>query len=263
MKKILLLSGLLAMMIQVQSQQVKSTGNLSFREGEKLKFKVYYDSRLTGKVNAGHATLEVMKENKTVLDRPVYHVVGEGKSHGAFDWFYKVRDRFESYIDKETLQSLYFVRRTREGDYKKDDEIIFDRQTNTATSRKRKTKLLPGTQDLVSSLYYARNLNLEEAKIGQNFPLNFFLNDSVYVSIIQYLGKESIKVGSGHFNCLKFKPMVATGKVFSEPYPMTVWVTDDENHIPVLVQSAVVIGSINMELESWSGIAYPLSSKVK
>ena len=263
MKRILILSGLVFWVIQVQSQQAVSGNNLPFREGEKLTFKVYYDSKLTGKVTAGHATLEIMKEHKTVQDRPVYHIVGEGKSHGAFDWFYKVRDRFESYIDKETLQSLYFVRRTREGDYKKDDEILFNRQANIATSRKRKTELLPGTQDLISAFYYARNLTLEEAKIGQNFPVNFFLNDSVYVSIIQYLGKETIQTGSGSFRCLKFKPMVATGKVFSEPYPMTVWVTDDDNHMPVLVQSAVIIGSIKMELESWSEIAYPLSSKIK
>jgi hypothetical protein len=84
----------------------------------------------------------------------------------------------------------------------------------------------------------------------------------VYISVIQYLGKEVVKTKAGKFRCLKFKPMVATGKVFSNPYPMTLWVTDDKNRLPILVESAVSVGSVKAELISFSGLANPTEAKL-
>lgn len=237
--------------------------NRPFKRGEKFIFKVYYDSYLTGQVTAGTASLEVQKEVKKIGDTEVYHVVGEGKSKGAFDWLFKVRDRFESFISVETLEPIYFIRRTLEGSYKKDDEVKFDHPKGTATSRTAKKAIDRGTQDLISSFYYARSLDLSDLMIGKTYPVKFFLNDSIYTSVIKYEGKEEIQTAVGKFRCLRFKPMVATGEVFKDEYPMVIWITDDDNRIPVMAQTAVVVGSIKMELIEFSGTAHPLLSKLE
>jgi hypothetical protein len=226
----------------VAAQNLRKVNNDAFKKGEKLEFRVFYDARFTGKVTAGYATLEVKNEVKSMQNRPVFHIVGEGKSRSAFNWFFKVQDRMESFIDEEALIPYLFIRRTKEGGYTKDDDVKFDHQLNYASSRNALKKIPKNIQDVISAVYYARTIDFGTAKIGQNFSVNFYLDDSVYVSVIQYMGKENISTKAGKFRCMKFKPMVATGKVFSNPYPMTLWVTDDKNHLPILVESEVVIG---------------------
>jgi len=264
MKKIVF-AGIVFLMLASQaisSQPVKQANRDAFKKGEKLEFRVFYDAMLTGKVTAGYATLEVKTGNKTMQNRPVYHIVGEGKSRAAFDWFFKVRDRFESFVDEEHLIPYMFIRRTREGGYVKDDDVTFNHQLNYASSRNDLKKIPTGVQDVISAVYYARNIDFSNATTGQNFKVNFFLDDSVYISVIQYLGKEVVKTKAGKFRCLKFKPMVATGKVFSNPYPMILWVTDDKNRLPILVESAVSVGSVKAELISFKGLANPAEAKL-
>lgn len=244
------------------SQPIRNIENNAFKRGEKLTFRVYYQSLLTGKVTAGEAKIEVKNKKTTRNNRPVYHIVGTGESKGAFDFFFKVNDRFETYIDEEGIFPWYFIRRTREGGYKKDDEVTFDYSRNIATSRKAVKKIPQNIQDIVSVFYYARTLDITGIKQGDSFPLSFFLDDSVYVSKIIFLGREQVKTETGTYNCLKFKPMVATGDVFKEPYPMELWVTDDQNRIPVLMQSAVIVGSVKMELSSYEGLRNPIRSLV-
>lgn len=237
--------------------------NNAWVEGEHLKFKIYYESLLTGKLNAGTAQIEVKKTNRKFDNREVFHIVGTGKSNRAFDLFFKVRDRFETYMDKKALISHHFIRRTKEGGYVRDDDITFNHRKVTATSRKKTKTISPNIQDIISAVYYARTLSADTLKNGDYIYVNFYLDDSLYVSAVQFQGRETIETELGIFNCLAFKPMVATGEVFSNPYPMTLWVTDDENKLPVLAKSAVIIGSIKMELTNYSGLKNELRSKIK
>ncbi len=264
MKKLGWITGVIVVgfLLQSFSQPSRKVKNTAFIKGEKLEFRVFYDALLTGKVTAGYATLEVNNEIKSMNNRPVYHVVGEGKSRRAFDWFFKVRDRFETYFDTESFSPYYFIRRTREGGYVKDDDVRFYYGLEVASSRNAKTKIPGDINDVISAVYYARTLDFSKAKVGQNFSVPFFLDDSVYVSVIQYYGKETVKTSLGKFRCLKFKPMVATGNVFSNPYPMTLWVTDDANRLPILGESAVVVGSVKMELISYSNLANRIEAKI-
>lgn len=250
-------------LLQVCAQPFTPVKNDAFIRGEKLKFRAYYDSYLTGKVTAGIATLEVSQKQQQVNDRNVYHIIGEGRSKGAFNWFFKVEDRFESFIDEEYLFSWSFIRRTHEGDYKYHDDVKFNQYSGTALSTRANKNIPSGTQDVLSALYYARTLDLSNLKTGQNIPIAFYLDDSLYISQIQFAGREEVIIDLGRFRCLRFKPMVATGKVFSQPYPMDVWITDDQNHLPVLAKSAVIVGSVKLEMISYSGLANPLTSKIQ
>lgn len=258
----LLFIGIAFSHLAASPQPYRSVENSAFTRGEKLTFRVYYQSMLTGKVTAGEANLEVKKKSATKNGRESYHIVGTGHSKGAFNLFFKVNDRFETFVDEEAIIPWYFIRRTREGGYKKDDEVTFNQSKGIAVSRNAVKKIPPNSQDILSVFYYARTLDITGVMPNESFPLSFFLDDSLYVSKIVFLGREQIKTEVGTFNCLKFKPMVIKGDVFSEPYPMELWITDDKNRVPVMVSSAVIVGSVKMELISYEGLRNPITSKV-
>ena len=244
------------------AQSMRYVENTAFDRGEKLTFRVYYQSFITGKVTAGEAKMEVKKKPVTKNNRSTFHIVGTGQSKGAFNFFFKVNDRFETFIDEQALIPWYFIRRTREGGFKKDDEVTFMQQRGVAVSRNAIKNIPNNTQDILSVFYYARTLDITGMQPDESFPLAFFLDDSLYVSKIVYLGKEQIKTELGTFNCLKFKPMVIKGDVFSEPYPMELWITDDKNRLPVMVSSAVIVGSVRMELVDYEGLKNTMNSQV-
>ena len=79
--------------------------NNSFRTGEKFSLIVFY-SALGLYVNAGTANLTVTSER--LLNKPVYHIIGTGVTNSSYDWIFKVRDRYETYIDTGTLQPYKF-----------------------------------------------------------------------------------------------------------------------------------------------------------
>lgn len=108
-----------------------------------------------------------------------------------------------------------------------------------------------------------RTLNLSDFDKDSSYYLDFILDDSVYVSKIKYVGTENITTVLGQFRCLKFAPMLATGKVFADAYPMHVWVTDDANHLPILAETKVVVGSVKMELISFENLRNPLAARLK
>ncbi|MCD4731688.1 MAG: DUF3108 domain-containing protein [Bacteroidales bacterium] len=242
---------------------IRSINNEAFQVGERLKYRFYYDAWLTGKITAGFGVLEVKEADSAFDDREVYHIKAEGKSKGLFNMFYKVRDRFDSYVDKETLAPHYFIRRTREGGFKKNDEYHFNQNENYVITRSDSMAVPPFTQDFISAIYFTRTFDTDTLEIGDALPINFFLDDSVYYSAIIYDGKDIVEIKLGTFRCLKFRPGMATGEVFSDKYPMELWVTDDKNHIPILARSAVIVGNVKAELMEYEGLASPLTSLIE
>jgi len=230
--------------------------NTAFRAGEYLKYRVYYSSSL-GNLTAGEAilTVENWKNIHGKGAEDVYHITGIGNSKGMFNWFFKVRDKFESFVDKQTLLPYIFIRKTREGKYKQDSRVIFDREKNEAvTNSNPPKKVPPDIHDFVSALYYMRTIKVEDFDADSLYYINFFLDDSVYTSAIKYNGKENIKTKWGMVRCLKIAPMMASGEVFAEKYPMYVYVSDDESHVPVFAESEVVVGSVKMELIEYNNL---------
>lgn len=268
MKKSIVLSLALIIISISAFSQVRKITNTAFKRGELIRYKVYYDAILTGKVVAGEAELEVKNENKLVGGRSTYHVVGLGLTKGTFNLFYKVVDRYETYIDEEGMIPWLFVRRVNEGGYKISQDVTFNQYKNIATSVDNKkgttttTAITANVQDIISAFYYARTLDFSNATINQQFPVPFFLDDTVYTSSIVYLGKENVTIGAGTFKCIKFKPSVATGTVFKDQFPMTFWISDDKNHLPILAQAAIIVGTVKLELIKYSNLLNPLSSKI-
>ncbi len=246
---------------RLSAQELKQVNNESFTYGEKLTFTVYYDSYLTGKVTAGTGSLEVSSESVDVSGRKTYHIVGEGKSKGAFNLFFKVNDRFESWVDEEYLIPWKFKRDTHEGSYDYRDEVKFNQFTGSYSSSRANKKMPLGTHDIISAYFHARNIDFSGMKPGDIYPINFILDDSLYLSVIKFIDREVVTTELGTFHCLHFKPMVVTGAVFSQPYPMDLWISDDKNHIPILARSAVIVGSVKMELVKYKGLKNPGNGK--
>lgn len=256
------LFSLLALCFVSVTTLAQEANELAFSRGENLKYWVYYDAPLIGKVYAGKASLVISKDKDLFNGKSTFHAIGSGRSTGSFDFFFKVRDRFESWFDEESLKPYRFVRRTNEGGYKVEDDVDFDYEKKTARSRQKEISIGWNTQDMVSAFYFARNLDIDSIQMDEHFPIDFYLDDSVYTSVIIYKGVEIVETSMGKFRCHKFLPMVVTGEVFDNPYPMSLWITADRNRIPILVKSEIIVGSIKGELYEFKNLKYPLDSKI-
>lgn len=234
--------------------------NTAFDADEQVSFVVYY--AVAGiYVNAGNATFTTTLE--TINNRKVFHIVGDGKTNSSYDWLYKVRDKYETYIDTATMQPLKFIRSVNEGGYKKYQNITFNKTANTAITTDGVFKVPQCIQDVVSSMYYARNIDFSKYKPNDSIPFSMFLDNEVYNLYLRYLGKETVKTRYGTFAAIKIKPLLVKGTIFSGGEKMTVWVSDDPNHIPVRVESPIVVGSVKIDMMSYRNLRYPLTSLLK
>ena len=233
--------------------------NAAFHAGENLTFKVFYT--VAGMyMSAGEASFTTKLE--TMNNKPVYHVTGDGKTYSFYDNFFKVRDKYESYIDTATLQPLKFIRNVYEGGYKKYENVTFNKTTNTAVTNDGVFKVPNCVQDVLSAIYYARNIDFNKYKPGDKIPFTMFLDKEIFEMYIRYLGKETVKTKYGKFRAIKFKPLLLKGTIFEGGEKMTVWVSDDRNHVPVRIESPITVGSIKVDMISNSNLRYPLTSLI-
>lgn len=233
--------------------------NKAFQQGESITFNIFY-SVVGVYINAGTATFTTTLEK--LNNKEVYHVVGDGKSNSSYDWIFKVRDRYESYFDTANLQPLKFIRNISEGGYKKYENVTFDQQSNTAITTAGVFKVPNCVQDVLSSVYYARNIDFSKYQVNERVPFSMFLDNEVQNLYIRYLGKEDIKTKYGKFHAIKFKPLLVKGTLFQGGEKMTVWVSDDGNHIPLRIESPIVVGSVKIDMMQYNNLRYPLTSMV-
>lgn len=241
--------------------------NSSFKVGEKLVYKAYYNWQFVW-VPAGEAVFEV-KDNKDF-----YEIIVTGRTYTSYDYFFRVRDYFYSKVDKKTLLPQNFVRIVEEGNYRKFDSLVFDHKNQTAKSingpsrSKTTTKNIPFvscTHDLLSVLYFMRNIDVPAYKVGEHIPVKMLFDEEIYPIKVRYTGKESkVEVKDlGVFNTITVVPDLVSGNVFKDGNKMKVWVTDDRNKIPLLIESPLAVGTAKAVLQSYSGIRHKVTSKIK
>lgn len=228
-----------------------------FQPGEKLVYRVHY-----GWLTAGEATFEVYPQIYTVYGMPAYVFRGSGKTASAFEWFYKVRDYMDSYVDTAQMRSLLYYRWVNEGDFHFVDTVRFDYSAHQIRGRKGTFAMNTWVMDMLGAFYYARRLNVREMPPGTVVPIPVFLDDKIYDLGMKILGRETIKTDLGTFRCIKITPLVVADRVFRGQEEMIMWVTDDENLIPVKITSPIIVGSVSATLKSYQNLKYPLTSKV-
>jgi len=239
-----------------QNQQTvfRKIKNESFKAGEKLVYQIHY-----GVIDAGFATLEVKETDKKINGRRLLHVVGKGKSISAFDLFFKVRDRYESYIDQEGMFPWIFIRRVYEGGIEIKQDYTFYQHKKKVITGQENLDVPANVQDMLSSFYYARTIDFSNAKIGDEFEINCVVDGETWPLKIKYKGEDVVKIRKGKFNCLKFAPVLQEGRIWKNEEDLTVWITNDKNKIPLLAKTKIVVGSIKMELSGYEGLAAPIS----
>ena len=254
------LSGISMRKAPLPADEFCGVRNYTFSGGDQIQFNVFYN--LAGVfVNAGAATFTTTLTQ--LNDRPVYHIVGEGRTHNSYDWIYKVRDRYESFVDTATLQPLRFVRNVNEGGDKIYEHIAFNKAANTAVTNKGTFKVPDCVQDVLSAIYYARNIDYARYKKGDKIPFSMFLDGELHNLYVRYHGAEEIKTRYGTFRAIKFSPLLIKGTIFEGGEKMTVWVTNDANRIPVRIESPIVVGSIKVDMMGYKGLRYPVTALKK
>jgi len=229
----------------------------AFKPGEWLKFRMHY-----GFLNASYATLQV--KNAEINDESVYHVVGHGETTGFASIFFKVDDTYESYFSKKDGKPYKFIRKINEGGYTKDIEINFDYKEEKAVLNDKKNKkkkdfeLKDSIQDLISAFYYLRNNYIPEDLVkGKAVALKMLYDDDgVFDFKLKYLGEEVVKTKFGKVRCYKFRPMVQSGRVFKEQESLSLWVSADDNRIPIRISANLAVGSIKADLDAYNGLKH-------
>jgi len=248
-------SFLISAQTSVSNDEFRTLGNKAFKEGEKLTFDLNY-----GFVTAGIAVMEIPKIKK-ISGRNAYHVTFEVNSVPSFDMFYKVRDRYETYIDVEGLFPWRFEQHIREGGYTRDFSAFFDQRKGIAKTSEGEYKIPLYVNDIMSAFYYARTIDYSDMKIEDRIHLQNFYKDKVYDLDVRYLGKETIEVPAGKFDCIIVEPLVREGGLFKHEGNIIVWLTDDELKMPVKVRTKIIVGYVEAKLTNYEGLAGNLTSK--
>jgi hypothetical protein len=237
----------------VFSQELKNIKEPVFKDGEELTYKLKY-----GFFTGAEAHLKVEDGGK-VDGQPTFHIVADGKTAGTFDVFYKVRNRYETWVDRTTLLPYLYQENRREGSWKHVDKVTFDREAGKITAMKGVVPVKGRVFDFVSAYYFARCLDVSVMKIGEKFELPYFLDDEVHTLGITYVGKEQVSCPLGTFNCLKFSPTIIPGRIFKKDSKLYLWITDDNNRIPIKANVGLIVGSVTMELTDTKSLRYPLN----
>lgn len=229
--------------------------NKAFKRGEKLSFKLHY-----GLIDAAHATLTVTDEAVKFGGRETFHVVGVGSTRGVSDWFFKVRDRYETYIDEKALVPWMFVRRVDEGGYIINQDYVFNRFEQKVRTEKNKTfDITENMQDMISAFYQARTLDFSNIKEGDMFSIECFVDEEVFPIKIKFKGYETVETDLGKFRCLKFNPLIQTGRIFKHEEDLSFFISDDNNRILIKAKADILFGSIQIELTDYKGLANPIA----
>lgn len=262
MKKFATLLMLLVLLVFAVSFTVVKQED-AFTTGEFFKFRIHY-----GLVNAGYATLEVKETVRN--NKKVHHVIGKGYTVGMTKFFFKVQDDYQSIFDKQTGQPYQYLRKIDEGGYTKNQEGFFNQTKNTILvkdykNNTEKTFSVPeNVQDIVSSFYYLRNHpKIDKLTVGESILIDMFFDDEVFKFKLKYLGREDIETKFGVIQTMVFRPYVQSGRVFKEQESLTVWISDDDNKMPIRIKASLAVGSLKADLDGFKGLKNSFKVKVK
>jgi hypothetical protein len=257
-KSIFLLLSLFVSFHALFAQQ--KSDNQAFTFGEELQFEVSY-----GWLNLAEAKLEVGK--KAILEnaRPHFKIDAYGKTKGAATIFGRVNDNWGTHMDTGSLLPSLSYRHIEEGNYRKHEKVFFDQEKKIAKMelydrenknlKEVKEYKLPGNvQDLISGFYFLRTMNLENLKKGQQILITGFFDKEIFNLKLTYEGTEKLQTNLGEKETYIFSPQMPKNKLFRGEYPVKVWVTKDQNKIPVKIKANLFIGSLNIEITSANGL---------
>jgi hypothetical protein len=238
--------------------------NRTFAAGEYLKFDVHY-----GFINAGYADLQVMPDPVSVEGHPCYHIVGRGWTNGTWDHIFKVRDRYETFLDREHMIPWLFKRHIVEGKFDRTQRVIFHQERRKATfidyNEIETPYFVPANiHDVLSAFYFARaRYDHRSLQVGDRISLKNFLDRKTFELEARLLAREDIKVKGQRFRALKFELLIEEAGLMTDGSSILFWMSDDANKVPLRIESELMIGSLKADLIEWSALRHPFTAKLE
>lgn len=234
--------------------------NHTFQDGETLTYKIYYNINFIW-IGAGTVTFQInQRENR-------YYAEAIGKTYGGYDWIFKVRDTFQSVLDANTLLPIQSTRIVNEGSYTKYDHVKYMRNSRLAESVMGKTRQIAESKiltinqcvhDILSSMYALRNTPTEALERQNKFQLEMMMDREKYPITLNYSGKQNNKKikSLGDVDTYLFEPRLIAGNVFKDESGMKIWVSQDENKVPLMIESPISVGKIKAILQDHKKLRY-------
>ena len=232
---------------------IYSQSDLPYKVGEYSAFDISFKG-----IKVGSAEMKIEKQIK-INGVSTFHIIGKGRTASFFDWFFKVRDVYETYFDTSKIRPVKFVRDIHEGGYEKKQQYIFKHSAGKVFWKDTSHVIFPTTQDMLSALFYARTFNKNDLLQKKSFFVPIFMDEENYSLEILYLKDEKVKTNFGEVNCMVFKPKMQEGRVFEDGEEMKIWISDDRNRLLIKVETQIWAGSIKAILVKHQGVKYPLS----
>ena len=236
-------------------------------DGEKVSLSIMYK---WGAVNTevGLATLEV--DSLHFKGEEAYHLNCKAKTAPFFDLFYKIREDLQSWVRVQDQRPLQFTRNTLEGSYTATNLYDFDWEKQVIHAdinfgnrgpQHLEVPLKEGDCDLISLVYKMRNLGEAGYKKGAKTVIHFAIDDDVYDVTVTFRGEETIKVRKmGKMKALHLSCSVVQGELFAGDELMHLWLSADENRIPVAAFVPLKVGNVQAWLTGYSGLKHEFSA---
>ena len=227
--------------------------NSSFGTGERIEYRVHY-----GFINAAEARVEVANSVVRVNNRPCYRVNVTGRTVGAFDLVSRVRDQWRSYIDTAAIVPQMFQQNIEENKFRKQETLTFNHGSDVVyldnKEDKKSFKVPDNVHDVISGYYFLRTMNFDRFSEGQLIEVPTFFSGEVYPMRVRYRGKDVVKTKFGKIRVIKLNPVMPNNKLFKGDDSVRIWVSDDDNKVPVKVEVDLWIGALEMDLKSFKGL---------
>ena len=241
----------------------------SFDSGEKLTYVLSYTWGVID-TDVAEAILSIDK----MYDESGEHFLAklDGYTYKFFDLFFKVRYDFKAKFNISDGKPSYFFRDVIEGKHMKKNYLYFQpdysiKSTVERVGRPQRDTLLIGrecTFDLLSLIYFSRNIDLTNVAPETVLPISFVIDEMTYDIYFRYIGSEVKRIPRmGRFNTLKFAIQVVAGDVFTGKEELMLWITDDKNRIPLFFETPISVGKVSGRISKYENIKHPIVSKVK
>lgn len=233
----------LSLLVAPAGAALAQGGRLSvpYGVGERLEYDVHF-----GKVRVGSGAMEVAGLDE-VRGRETWHTVFTVQ--GGLKFVYRVNDRYESWIDTRTGNSLRYKQDLSEGrrDVERNFEFFPERAVFTENAEPEKPSVRNPLDD-GSFIFFLRTIPLT---VGETYTFErYFLPDRNPVTI-RVLRRERIRVPAGEFDAIVIQPVIKSKGIFSENGHAEVWLSDDDARIMLQMKSALSFGSLNLYLSSY------------
>ena len=235
------------------SNFVLSQTELPYAEGEYTSYKIYF-----GPISVGFADLEIT-ETLELNNKKAFHIIGKGRTAIFFDWFFKVRDVYETVIDTNTLLPILFKRAVKEGGHSINQRYEFYHKEHKVVTQDSSFFIPANAQDMLSAFFLARTFSKKDINKIEPFYIPIFMDNENYNLEIKYLGDQIVPTKWGRVRCMVFQPKMQEGRVFQDGEKMKIWITDDENHLLLRVETEIWAGKITAILQEYKELKNEMS----